>query len=34
MHPVLDCTFPLEEVAQAHRYMEENRNTGKIALLL
>ncbi len=34
LHPVLDCTFPLEEVAQAHRYMEENRNTGKIALLL
>ncbi|TFB21381.1 NAD(P)H-quinone oxidoreductase [Filobacillus milosensis] len=30
--PVIDCVFPLEEVADAHRYMEDNKNTGKIIL--
>ena len=34
LHPVLDVAFPIEEAAQAHQYMEENRNTGKIALLV
>jgi len=32
LHPVVDRVFPFEEVAAAHRYMEENRNTGKIVL--
>ncbi|TFG63541.1 MAG: NAD(P)H-quinone oxidoreductase [Gemmatimonadales bacterium] len=32
LQPVVDRVFPLEEVAEAHRYMEENRNTGKIVL--
>src|SRR5690606_17819113 len=30
--PIIDIVFPLEEVAKAHDYMEENRNIGKIVL--
>jgi NADPH:quinone reductase-like Zn-dependent oxidoreductase len=30
--PVVDRVFPLEEVADAHRYMESNANFGKIVL--
>ncbi len=32
LQPVVDRVFALEEVAEAHQYMEENRNTGKIVL--
>jgi putative PIG3 family NAD(P)H quinone oxidoreductase len=32
LNPVIDKIFPWEEVAEAHRFMEENRNTGKIIL--
>lgn len=32
LHPVVDCVFSLEQVAEAHHYMEENRNAGKIIL--
>jgi putative PIG3 family NAD(P)H quinone oxidoreductase len=32
--PVIDTSFPLAEAAAAHRYMEENRNIGKILLTL
>ena len=28
----IDRIFPLDEVVAAHRYMESNRNTGKIVL--
>ncbi len=34
VRPVLDRTFPLEEVARAHAYMEKNSNFGKIVLRL
>lgn len=34
LRPVVDRTFPLEEASGAHRYMEENRNLGKIVLTL
>ena len=34
MNPVVDRTFPLEEVANAHRYMETNANFGKIVLTI
>ena len=34
MKPVVDRTFPLEEVAEAHRYMETNANFGKIVLTI
>ena len=32
LHPVIDSTFPLRQAAEAHRYMEENKNVGKIVL--
>lgn len=32
LRPVVDRAFPLDDVAEAHRYMEENRNFGKIVL--
>ena len=34
MRPVVDRSFPLEEVAEAHRYMETNANFGKIVLTI
>ncbi|MCI0789815.1 MAG: NAD(P)H-quinone oxidoreductase [Chloroflexi bacterium] len=34
MKPIIDRTFPLEEVAEAHRYMETNANFGKIVLTI
>jgi putative PIG3 family NAD(P)H quinone oxidoreductase len=34
IRPIIDTTFPLAEGAVAHRYMEENRNTGKIILVV
>lgn len=30
--PVIDRVFKLEELAQAHQYMEENKNFGKIVI--
>ncbi len=30
LHPVIDRRFPLEQIADAHRYMESNANVGKI----
>lgn len=32
--PVIDSTFPLEQAAEAHRYMETSRHMGKIILTL
>lgn len=32
LKPVVDQVFPWQQVAHAHRYMEENRNMGKIVL--
>jgi NADPH:quinone reductase-like Zn-dependent oxidoreductase len=29
---VIDRVFPAREASEAHRYMEENRNFGKILL--
>lgn len=32
LSPVIDTVFPFHKVADAHRYMEANKNTGKIIL--
>jgi NADPH:quinone reductase-like Zn-dependent oxidoreductase len=32
LKPVIDRTFPLEEIVAAHRYMESNRQKGKIVV--
>lgn len=32
MQPVIDSVFPLAQASDAHRYMEDNRNIGKIVL--
>ncbi|MXX32580.1 MAG: zinc-binding dehydrogenase, partial [Chloroflexi bacterium] len=32
MRPVIDRVFPLSKAAEAHQYMAENRNFGKILL--
>ena len=32
IQPTIDTSFPLAEAAAAHRYMEENRNIGKVIL--
>jgi putative PIG3 family NAD(P)H quinone oxidoreductase len=34
IRPIIDTTFPLAEAATAHRYMEDNRNVGKIMLVI
>lgn len=32
LRPVIDSTFPFEQIADAHRHMEANANTGKIVV--
>jgi NADPH2:quinone reductase len=32
--PVIDCTFPLAQAAQAHARMEASLHTGKIILTI
>nr|XP_020833667.1 quinone oxidoreductase PIG3-like isoform X3 [Phascolarctos cinereus] len=32
LRPVVDTVFPLKQVAEAHVYMEQNKNLGKIVL--
>ncbi|MEM9933193.1 MAG: NAD(P)H-quinone oxidoreductase [Bacteroidota bacterium] len=34
LKPIIDSTYPIEKVREAHTYMEENRNIGKIILTL
>jgi tumor protein p53-inducible protein 3 len=34
LRPVIDTVLPIEQAAEAHRMMEENRNAGKIILLV
>lgn len=34
VRPYVDKTFPLEEAAEAHRYIEERRNIGKVVLVV
>jgi NADPH:quinone reductase-like Zn-dependent oxidoreductase len=28
--PVIDATYPFEEIAEAHRHVESNRHAGKV----
>lgn len=32
LQPFVDSVYPLHEIAEAHRAMEENRNIGKIVI--
>ena len=32
MKPIIDRTFPLERIVDAHRYMESNQQKGKIVV--
>jgi putative PIG3 family NAD(P)H quinone oxidoreductase len=32
IRPVIDCRFPLERIADAHRYLEGNANVGKVLI--
>jgi tumor protein p53-inducible protein 3 len=32
--PIIDSTFPITEAQQAHEYVAENRNTGKVILII
>ncbi len=32
VRPIVDRVFPLEQIAEAHRYMESNQNFGKIVI--
>jgi len=32
LKPIIDRTFPLDAIADAHRYMESNRQQGKIVV--
>lgn len=34
LKPHIDRVYPLDEVAEAHAYMRENRNVGKVALVV
>ncbi len=34
LKPVIDREFPLEEIAEAHRYMESNAQCGKIVVIV
>ena len=32
IHPVIDCRFPLANIAAAHRHLESNANVGKVLI--
>jgi len=32
--PVIDCHFPMLEAQAAHAYVAQNKNTGKVVLML
>jgi NADPH:quinone reductase-like Zn-dependent oxidoreductase len=34
LSPVIDCAYPLQNAAEAHRRMAANENVGKIVLLV
>jgi tumor protein p53-inducible protein 3 len=32
IHPIIDSVYPMAQVNEAHQYMAENKNIGKIIL--
>ena len=34
LKPIIDRTFPLDAIAEAHRYMESNQQKGKITVTI
>ena len=34
LRPVIDRTFQLEEIVEAHRYMESSRQNGKVVVIV
>jgi NADPH:quinone reductase len=32
LKPVIDKTFPLKDIVEAHRYLESNQHVGKIVV--
>ena len=32
LKPVIDKTFPLENIVEAHRYLESNQHVGKVVV--
>lgn len=32
LKPIIDCVFPFDQIQQAHKHMENNKNIGKIIL--
>jgi NADPH:quinone reductase-like Zn-dependent oxidoreductase len=32
LNPLIDRVFPLEQIVEAHRYMESNQQNGKIVV--
>jgi NADPH:quinone reductase-like Zn-dependent oxidoreductase len=33
IQPFVDKAFPFDQAGEAHRYMEERKNTGKVVLV-
>lgn len=34
LRPVVDCTYPLEQIAEAHRYVEEEHKRGNVVITI
>ncbi len=34
LSPIIDCTFPMPQAQAAHAYVRQNRNTGKVILIV
>jgi len=32
LRPIIDSRYPFDDIAEAHRYMASNANTGKIVI--
>ena len=34
LKPIIDITFPIEQAHEAHKYVAQNKNIGKVILLV